>query len=120
MRTLLCSLLPIACAVLPLFGQTPPPAGPTRANLLRGAYGQYRANNDLLFYRLDVRVDPDKKFLSGVVTIRFKMLHDDRRIQLDLHSALKIDKILLGDTPLQYERDSGAAFVDFPQTLRAG
>jgi len=95
-------------------------AAPTHADILRGAYGPYRANNDLLSYHLDVRVDPEKKFISGKNTIRFKMLKDDTRIQLDLHEALNIDKILMGSTPLKYERDSGAVFVDFPQTLRAG
>src|ERR1035438_8736038 len=92
-------------------------AAQTRADILRGEYGRYRANNDLLFYHLDVRVDPEKKFLSGKNTIRFKMLNDDTRIQLDLHAALNVDKILLGDTSLKYERDSGAVFVDFPETL---
>jgi aminopeptidase N len=98
--------------------QTPP--APTRADILRGAYGQYRANNDLLYYHLDVRVDPEKKFISGKNTIRFKMLKDDTRIQLDLHQALNVDKILLGATELKYEREFGAVFVDFPETLRAG
>jgi aminopeptidase N len=102
--------------------QTPPqtPAAPTRADILRGAYGQYRANNDLLFYHLDVRVDPEKKSISGKNTIRFKMLKDDTRIQLDLHQALQVDKILLGAKELKYEREFGAVFVDFPETLRAG
>jgi aminopeptidase N len=101
--------------------QTPQiPVGPTRADILRGSYGQYRANNDLLFYHLDVRVDPEKKFISGKNTIRFKMLKDDTRIQLDLHQALNVDKILLGTTELKYEREFGAVFVDFPETLRAG
>ena len=40
-------------ASLPLLAQAP-----TKADLLRGAYGRYRANNDLLSYHLDVRVDP--------------------------------------------------------------
>jgi aminopeptidase N len=101
--------------------QTPQtPSAPTRADILRGAYGPYRANNDLLFYHLDVRVDPEKKFISGKNTIRFKMLKDDTRIQLDLHTALHVDKILLGTNELKYEREFGAVFVDFPQTLRAG
>jgi aminopeptidase N len=101
--------------------QTPQiPSAPTRADILRGAYGTYRANNDLLYYHLDVRVDPEKKFISGKNTIRFKMLKDDTRIQLDLHTALHVDKILLGTTELKYEREFGAVFVDFPQTLRAG
>ena len=96
------------------------PAKPTHADILRGAYGSYRANNDLLYYHLDVRVDPEKKFISGKNTIRFKMLADGTRIQLDLNEALNIDKILLGATPLRYERDSGAVFVDFRETLRKG
>jgi aminopeptidase N len=101
--------------------QTPQtPSAPTRADILRGAYGQYRANNDLLYYHLDVRVDPEKKFISGKNTIRFKMLKDDTRIQLDLQQPLNVDKILLGATELKYEREFGAVFVDFPQTLRAG
>src|SRR5271168_5273257 len=100
---------------------TPPtPAAPTRADILRGAYGPYRVNNDLLSYHLDIRVDPEKQTISGKNSIRFKMLQDGTRIQLDLHPALEIDKILLGSTPLKYERDSGAVFVDFPETLRAG
>jgi aminopeptidase N len=93
---------------------------PTHADILRGAYGPYRANNDLLYYHLDIRVDPEKKFISGKNTIRFKMLKDDTRIQLDLVDTLNVDKILLGNAPLKYDRDSGAVFVDFPQTLEAG
>jgi aminopeptidase N len=101
-------------------GQGEPPATPTRADLLRGAYGRYRANNDLLYYHLDMRVDPARQVISGKNTIRFRMLQDDTRIQLDLHAALAVDKILFGDVPLRFERESGAVFVDFPETLKEG
>ncbi len=97
-----------------------PPPPPTRAEMLRGAYGPYRANNKLIYYHLDIRVDPEKQFISGKNTIRFRMLKDGTRIQLDLLETLKVDKILYGETPLKYERDSGAVFIDFPQTLSAG
>jgi aminopeptidase N len=113
-------------SVLAQTGQrTPAPATPTHANILRGEYGRYRANNDLLFYHLDVRVDPQKKFISGKNTIRFRMLKDDNRIQLDLYDNLSIDKIVQvesGHDPnlLKYERDAGAVFVDFPQPLKTG
>ena len=93
---------------------------PTRADLLRGEYGRYRANNDLLSYRLDIRVDPDRKFLSGTNTIRFRMLADDNRIQLDLYDNLAIDEIRLGATVLEYERELNSFFVKFPSTLKAG
>jgi aminopeptidase N len=131
----------LACAGFAIFLMNVPGAGatiapqqpaPTHANLLRGEYGRYRANNDLLFYHLDIRIDPEKKFVSGKNTIRFRMLKDDARIQLDLYDNLKVNKIILrglGDRgrgsgsegkELKYERDSGAVFVDFPVTLKAG
>ncbi len=94
--------------------------GQSKVDLLRGEYGRYRANNDLLYYHLDIRVDPEKKTIRGKTTIRFKMLKDDTRIHLDLHEALAVDKIRLGTTELKYERESGAVFVDFPETLKSG
>ncbi len=100
--------------------QSATPRPTTRADILRGEYGRYRSNNDLLYYHLDIRVEPDKQFIGGKNTIRFKMLADDTRIQLDLHPALSVDKILLGAVPLKYTREEGAVFVDFPETLHAG
>ena len=96
------------------------PPVPTRADVLRGEYGRYRANNDLLSYHLDIRVDPEKKVISGKNTIRFKMLADDTRLQLDLYANLNVDKILFGRTGLTYQREINAVFVDFPQMLKAG
>jgi len=103
--------------------RTPPPStlrAPTRADILRGEYGRYRANNDLRYYELDVRVDPETKAISGKNTIRFRMLKDDTRIQLELYDNLNVEKILLGVTTLKYERDHNTVYVDFPETLRAG
>lgn len=91
---------------------------PTQSDILRGAYGPFRANNDLLSYDLAIRVDPEKKFISGKNTIRFKMLKDDFRIQLDLISYLNVDKILLGSKELEYTREFNAVIVDFPQPLK--
>ena len=93
---------------------------PTRASVLRGEYGRYRANNDLLYYHLDVRIDPARKSLAGKNTIRFRMLKDDTRIHLDLFANLAVDRILLGTTPLAFERDLNTVYVDFPATLREG
>ena len=107
-------------------GQTRPASAvpalrpPTRADVLRGEYGRYRSNNDLLSYALDIRVNPDKKFISGKNTVRFRMLRDDTRIQLDLYENLSVDRILLGDTQLKFEREINAVFIDFPTALRRG
>jgi aminopeptidase N len=110
--------LPAGAAAAP---QPPPLRPPTRADVLRGEYGRYRANNDLLYYHLDVRVDPEKKTIAGKNTIRFKMLKDDTRIQLDLYANLNVDKIVMGGkVPLKYERELNTVWVDFPETLKSG
>ena len=116
------------CYISTAFAQTPQrdpaplpsPSTPTHANILRGEYGRYRANNDLLSYDLSVRIDPDKKILTGKNTIKFKMLKEDNRIQLDLYENLKIDKIALKSETLKYTRDLGAVFVNFAKPLKAG
>ena len=100
----------------------PPSPAPTRAEVLRGAYGPDRANNDLLYYHLDIRVDPVAKTIAGKNTIRFKMLQTGTRIQLDLSEILQIDKILFGTEPLKFSRDSyqdGSASVTItkPSTI---
>lgn len=100
----------------PLPSQLPP----TRADVLRGEYGRYRANNDLLYYVLDVRVEPDRKFVSGSNTIRFRMLERDSRIQLDLHANLEVDRISLNGQALRYNRELNTVFVEFPAPLEAG
>lgn len=91
-----------------------------RGDTLRGSYGRNRANNDLLFYNLNIKLNIAEKYLSGYNTIRFKMLADDRRIQIDLFDNMKVDSILFNDKPLQYSREFNAVFIDFPEMLKAG
>ncbi len=93
---------------------------PSKDDLLRGGYGPYRANNDLLSYALSLRVDPDAETLRGKNTIRFRMLADGQRIQLELTPQLNIDSIELAGKPLKYTREERTVWVDFPETLQAG
>src|SRR6478752_2826025 len=112
-----------AAAQQPAAPRPAPPStlrAPSRGEVLRGEYGRYRANNDLVYYDLDVRVDPEKKWISGKNSIRFKMLKDDTRIQLDLFSNFSIERIVQDKGELKYTRDSNTVYIDFPQTLKAG
>jgi hypothetical protein len=126
------TLLLAACASLAA-AQTSPASTGTAAppalsggDKLLGGYGPYRANNDLLHYSLHVRVDPEKQLISGMNAIRFRMLEDGNRIQLDLVPTFSIDGILLEQVhgapkPLTYQRVTGRTiYVDFPHTLRKG
>lgn len=93
---------------------------PTKADLLIGQYGPYRANNDLLSYALKIRVDPEAKTIKGENRIRFRMLADGKKIQLELTPALTIDGITLNGKALQYTREERSVFVDFADTLHKG
>ncbi len=118
-RNLKSAILSLLCTAAFVAAQAPQRT-PTQADILRGAYGPFRANNDLLTYDLHIRVDPVKKLISGSNTVGFRMLKDDNRIQLDLKSTLNVDKILQGSKPLKYTREFDAVFIDFPETLRKG
>ncbi len=93
---------------------------PTKDDLLRGGYGPYRANNDLLSYALKIRVDPQTETIRGTNTIRFRMLADGQRIQLELTPQLNVDSIQLAGKPLKYTREERTVWIDFPETLHAG
>jgi aminopeptidase N len=92
----------------------------TRADSLRGTYGPYRENNDLLTYDLDVTVQPAEGFIHGSNTIRFRMLEDGRRIQFDLFENMHVDSIMHGGRRLSWEREHNAVFIVFHEPLRAG
>ena len=117
-------MVALSIASLTAQAQRPEPPStlraPTRAEMLRGDYGRYRANNDLVYYDLDVRVDPEKTWIGGKNSIRFKMLKDDTRIQLDLFSNFTIERIVQDKSELKYTRDTNTVYIDFPQTLKAG
>jgi len=111
--------LPFASARAQTKAPAPPGTVPQGGDKLLGGYGPYRANNDLLYYNLHVRVDPAKQFLSGMNAIRFRMLEDGTRIQIDLVPAFQIDGIALENphgtpTPLKYNRAAGRTYRSFP------
>ena len=92
----------------------------TKDDLLRGGYGPYRANNDLLSYDLKLRVDPVAQTIKGSNAIRFRMLADGQRIQLELTPEMAIDGLTLEGKPLKYTREERTVWVDFPTVLEKG
>jgi aminopeptidase N len=93
----------------------------TRADTLRGMLTPLRACYDVLYYHLDVRVDPEHHTVSGSNTIRFAVISDFTALQVDLFPDMDIHQILLeGKTGLTFEREFGAVFVRFPEAMKKG
>jgi aminopeptidase N len=88
---------------------------PTKDDLLRGGYGPY-----LLSYALKLRVDPIAKTIAGTNTVRFRMLADGDKIQLELTPELALDSISFEGAPLRYTREERTLWIDLPRLLRAG
>jgi aminopeptidase N len=92
----------------------------TRDDELRGGYGPYRANNDLLLYHLDLRIDPVAEMISGSNTVRFRMLADGDKIQLDLTPTFHIEGITFEGKTLTYTQEERAIFISLGRVVRKG
>ncbi|MEM6964726.1 MAG: M1 family metallopeptidase [Bacteroidota bacterium] len=114
-RTLNTILFIIIC--LPLFSQIKYFGDQrfTAADTLRGMLRAERNCYDVTHYNLQIKVDIDKKFISGYNEIEYRALEDFSRLQIDLFKNMTINKIIFEGKNLEYERVHNAVFVDFPQ-----
>ncbi len=93
---------------------------PSHADSLRGYLSPLRTCFDVRFYHLDVKVDPEKKFISGSNTIRFTAVRAMADMQLDLFKNMNVDSIRWTGTLLPYRRDGNAVFIHFPKPFQPG
>jgi aminopeptidase N len=92
----------------------------TRADTLRGSLRPERTCYDVHYYNLQLRVDTRKKMIRGEVEIAFTTVADFQRLQIDLFENMTIDRIVMGEQELSYQREYNAVFVDFPTVQKAG
>jgi Peptidase family M1 domain/Peptidase M1 N-terminal domain len=92
----------------------------TEADTLRGKLSSLRTCYDVLFYDLNVKVDPDSKSIQGNTMIRFRTVNDFKEIQIDLFANMKIEKIVFHDSIVSFTRRQDAVFVQFPELIKQG
>lgn len=90
----------------------------TIADSLRGSLRPERTSFDVLKYNLNVKVEPDKKFISGFNKISFRVLENLPLMQLDLFANMKVDSILFHGEILRFEREFNAVFISFNKQLK--
>ncbi len=83
----------------------------TKQDSLRGSITPERAWWDLNYYHLKVTVDPEKKFISGSNTIRYKVLEENQTLQIDLQRPLKINKVTQDGKTLEFTSTGNAHFI---------
>lgn len=92
----------------------------THADTLRGTLTPLRSCYDINYYHLDVKFDINKKFISGNVLFRFTSTQDFKKLQFDLYSNLKVEKVVYKRMSLPFTREANAVFVNFPKTILKG
>ncbi len=111
----LCLFISVSRAQL-LQGKT----GFTRADTLRGTLSALRSCYDLNYYHLDVKIDIDKRTISGSNEFNFTAAEDFTQLQFDLFSNLKVEKVVYKTQELPFKREFNAVFVTFPKAIKKG
>ena len=92
----------------------------TRQDTLRGSITPERKWWDLTYYHLDIKVDPNEKFISGKNTIHYKVLENNSVLQIDLQAPLKIIKATQNGTILKVDHEGNAHFVYLSENQNVG
>ncbi len=87
----------------------------TRQDTLRGSITPERAWWDLTYYHLDIKVNPDEKFISGKNTIQYKVLKHDSVMQIDLQPPLNLTRAIQNGKELSIKHDGNAHFIQLEQ-----
>ncbi|GAA4817312.1 M1 family metallopeptidase [Litoribaculum gwangyangense] len=92
----------------------------THQDTLRGSITPERAWWDLTYYHLDIKVDPEEKFISGKNTIQYKVLESNSLMQIDLQAPLKITAIIQNGDSLDVKHDGNAHFITLKNVQNIG
>ncbi len=89
----------------------------TIQDTLRGSITPERAWWDLMYYHLDLEVDPEKRFIRGSNLIRYKVLQNQDRMQIDLQPPMQATRFIQDGERLHSERTGNVYFVTLPDLV---
>lgn len=92
----------------------------TRQDSLRGKLSLLRTCFDVKFYDLQVRVNPETKFIKGYNAIHYQVVEDFDKLQIDLFENMQIEKIIYQGKELKYQREGNATFITFSEKQKKG
>ena len=92
----------------------------SRQDTLRGSITPERAWWDLTYYHLDIKVEPDKKYISGSNTVGYKVLESNKVMQIDLQKPMNITSISSKNKELKFTREGNAYFVELRKKQKKG
>jgi len=92
----------------------------TKQDTLRGSITPERSWWDLVYYHLNISVNPEEKKLIGSNTITYNVIKSSKKMQIDLQPPLKITKIEQNGKLLNFESIGNAHFVKLVDKQKKG
>jgi len=92
----------------------------TSQDKISGSVTAERVWWDLLHYDIDVKVEPDKHFISGSNIVEYKVIEASQTMQIDLKSPMQIIKITQRNKNLTFKNKEGAYFVELQSKQKIG
>ena len=80
-------------------------------NIFRGTITPERAWWDLTHYNLDIAVDPESKSIAGTNTMKYKVLSESKRLQIELQPPMQLTKVEQNGKVLSVEQLGYSYFI---------
>ena len=80
-------------------------------NIFRGTITPERAWWDLTHYNLDIAVDPESKSIAGTNTMKYKVLSESKRLQIELQPPMQLTKVEQSGKVLSVEQLGYSYFI---------
>ena len=103
-------ILLIAQLSTTLFGQFKPPIF-TRQDTLRGSITPERSWWDIVYYHLDVAVNPADSTVKGSNTVFYKILQPAAVMQIDLQEPMKVTRAVQNNNDLVFQREGNVYWI---------
>jgi len=130
MRKFLFFILIYLSWLIPVLAQEPAPDFTDKMALqesrqfrLKSAFQEFQdySNYDLIYQRMEWKIDPAVKYISGKVTSYFKSETENlAEIGFDLDSLMTIDSVFYQNQKVQVKRNGDRFFIQFENPLSSG
>ncbi len=91
-----------------------------RQDTLRGSITDERSWWDLTYYHLNIKVFPEKKYISGSNTVGYKVLESKKLMQIDLQQPMIITSVASKGKNLKFYREGNAYFIKMNKRQKVG
>jgi aminopeptidase N len=92
----------------------------THQDTLRGSITPERAWWDLIFYHLDISVNPSDSTINGTNTVTYRVLKPSALMQIDLQEPLKLIKAVQNNKMLNFKREGNVYWIEIAENQEPG